>query len=546
MLLHPFSASELQQAPLPTTFNNPFHYRPHPLCLVAIRRVMQQIAADERQQVWFEQGKMLGVLVVKKGHDVAFLAAYSGNFEIGSANYFVPPVFDLSQPHGFYLQQDREISALNQEIHGLEQDAEYIGLCKVLADYKAQSQQRIEAYKQVMKTAKARRDLLREQQADLTPLIQESQFQKAELKRMKTAQQAQIQVYASEIERHLKRIAKLKQKRKELSESLQREIFEHFRFHNGRGEERSLLDIFAAYSRTPLPPAGAGECAGPRLLEYAYRQGLQPLAIAEFWYGRPTAERNRKHGCCYPACQEKCAPILTFMLQGMAVAHVPTARREIATETSVEVLYEDEDLMIVDKPSGILSVPGRGKHPYVLQLLQSSHPDAFTYEPVHRLDMDTSGLLLIAKHERAHRAMQQLFITRKVEKAYQAWLEGNVRSACGIICLPLSPDPYHRPKQRVDHVTGKCAHSYYQVLRRVEGRTLVRFMPLTGRTHQLRVHASAGEGLHTPIVGDPLYGACHDPEYHSQTMLQLHACRLKFVHPLTGKLVELERLRWDE
>jgi tRNA pseudouridine32 synthase/23S rRNA pseudouridine746 synthase len=227
------------------------------------------------------------------------------------------------------------------------------------------------------------------------------------------------------------------------------------------------------------------------------------------------------------------------MLEGLAVAEVASAAREVGTETSLEVLYEDEALMIVDKPGGVLSVPGRGAHPYVLQLLQRTHPEALSYAPVHRLDMDTSGLLLVAKSARAHRALQRLFIERKVEKRYQAWLEGEVRTSCGVIRLPLSPDPYHRPRQRVNRETGKCALSYYEVLRRVEGRTLVSFMPLTGRTHQLRLHASAGEGLHTPIVGDPLYGGQHEQE-----SLLLHACYLKLAHPFTGKVIEVERLRW--
>jgi tRNA pseudouridine32 synthase/23S rRNA pseudouridine746 synthase len=519
--------------------------------------VMQAIDADLAQRAWFEQGKMLGVLVVRSGESLAFLAAYSGQFELGGLDYFVPPVFDLSKPHGFYLNKDREISAFNEEIARLEQDAAYVELCKVREEYKVRSQAQIEAYKAEMQAAKARRDLLRAEatmeldgsdkmridltkpQIDLNLLIQESQFQKAELRRLKMAQKAQLVAYETEIERYRAQIVVLKRERKERSESLQREIFEHFRFHNGRGEERSLMEIFRTYSPDPLPPAGAGECAGPRLLEYALRHGWQPLSMAEFWYGRPTRESNRKHGCCYPPCQEKCAPILGFMLEGLAVAEVASAAREVGTETSLEVLYEDEALMIVDKPGGVLSVPGRGAHPYVLQLLQRTHPEALSYAPVHRLDMDTSGLLLIAKSARAHRALQRLFIERKVEKRYQAWLEGEVRTSCGVIRLPLSPDPYHRPRQRVNRETGKCALSYYEVLRRVEGRTLVSFMPLTGRTHQLRLHASAGEGLHTPIVGDPLYGGQHEQE-----SLLLHACYLKLAHPFTGKVIEVERLRW--
>ncbi len=577
MLLHSFSADELQNVTLPTELNNPFHYTPHPLCRTAMHHVMQRIATDERLASWFSQGKMLGVLVVVPQAaamtattadplptggqtSVAFLAAYSGNFEVGSAQYFVPPIFDLSQPHGFYVTRDREISALNKEIATLEAAPEYQELCKVREMRRAEAERAVTAYKQEMQAAKVRRDQLRasgtmpegvapaDAASALTQLVRESQFQKAELKRLKIAHQARIQTVEYEIEQHRQRLEALKRRRREMSEALQRDIFDHFRFHNGRGEELSLVDIFDRYSPAPLPPAGAGECAGPRLLEYAYRHGLRPLAMAEFWYGRPTVERQRKHACCYPACQEKCAPILSFMLQGLAVEHLPAPTLPPAVGGPIEVLYEDDDLLVVDKPGGVLSVPGRGAHPYVQQLLQASHPEALGFLPVHRLDLDTSGLLLLAKNAATHRALQRLFAERQVVKEYQAWLQGCVASMVGVIRLPLSPDPYHRPKQRLDVAEGKNAVTHYRVLRREADRTLVRFMPLTGRTHQLRLHASAPEGLHAPIVGDPLYGhkkSCSGahPVQDSQG-LQLHACRLTFTHPRSGRVVHVERLKW--
>jgi tRNA pseudouridine32 synthase/23S rRNA pseudouridine746 synthase len=556
MQLHQFSAQDLANLVLPETFNNPFHYTPHPLCSLAMNAVMQQIEAQPQLHDWFSQGKMLGVLVVAESSGVGFLAAYSGNYEIGSADYFVPPVFDLSQPQGFYLQKDQEITALNRQIAELSADAQHNELCKVREVETKRYEQEIQAYKQEMQAAKVRRDQARAlgglTPEELAQFTRESQFQKAELKRRKMAYQALVHQFESELKSHQEQIGALKRRRKELSEALQREIFEHFRFHNGRGEVRSLLEIFAEYSHTPLPPAGAGECAGPRLLEYAYRHRLRPLAMAEFWYGRPTTETKRTHACCYPACQEKCAPILKFMLQGLKVEAIPapTLPPEV---TAAEVVYEDADLLIVNKPSGVLSVPGKGAHPYVLQLLQNTHPDAVHYLPAHRLDMDTSGLLLVAKSAEMHVRLQQLFAQRRVEKEYQAWLQGNVTSTCGIIRLPLSPDPYHRPKQRVDRLQGKNAVTLYHVVRREAGRSLVRFVPLTGRTHQLRVHASAAEGLNAPIVGDPLYAPhlLNQKKSHAEgtsaqdfSRLQLHACRIKFLHPRTGEVVEAERRLW--
>lgn len=544
-LLHTLSPQVLAEARLPHHFNNPFHYSPHPLCSAAIAEVMQHVAAHTALHEWFRQGKMLGVLVVRSANGVGFLAAYSGRFEPGTESYFVPPVFDLTERHDFYDNEDRIIMALNQQISHLESDAELSELCKVLARKKQQAEAEISAYKQQMQQAKTERDKLRSR-GDVAPevlrrLIAESQFQKAELRRKKNAFQHDIQAIENEITARQTAVEKLKQERKERSVALQREIFSHFRFHNARGAEKTLVEIFAEHGREAVPPSGTGECAGPKLLEYAYRHGLQPVAMAEFWYGKPTVESQRKHGCCYPACQDKCAPILSFMLQGLPVEPLSDPTPEASVEP-IDVLYEDDDLLIVDKPGGVLSVPGKGTRANVLHYLAATHPDAAHYLPVHRLDMDTSGLLLLAKNTWAHRHLQQLFMQRAVEKEYRARLSGRVTAHCGLINLPLSPDPYHRPKQRVDKAAGKCTVTYFEVLERTDCDTLVRFMPLTGRTHQLRVHAATAEGLNAPIVGDRLYGA---PGAHLRGALCLHACSLKFRHPRTGQLIHVTHFKND-
>ena len=307
-----------------------------------------------------------------------------------------------------------------------------------------------------------------------------------------------------------------------------------YRFANARGATATLRELFAP----AMPPGGAGDCAAPKLLAHAYRNGLKPLALAEVWWGALPRSGDRRAGSFYPACRGKCLPILTHMLDGLN-AEPATAYGVTHVDAShPAVVHEDQWIAIVEKPCGLLSVPGRSAqlHDSVLTRLRERYPEATGPLLVHRLDLDTSGLLLVGKDTDTFAALQRLFASREIEKRYIARLDGNVRSKRGIIELPLRVDVDDRPRQMHDPVHGKRAVTEWMTLGREDGRTRVAFRPLTGRTHQLRVHASHPDGLDAPIIGDRLYGrqAPADDE-----RLMLHAERLAFVHPVTGERVEV-------
>ena len=306
-------------------------------------------------------------------------------------------------------------------------------------------------------------------------------------------------------------------------------IQETYRFTNAWGEVRALRDLFAPKE----PPGGAGDCAAPKLLAQAYAQGLRPLALAEFWWGAPPRTGDRRAGSFYPACQGKCPPILAHMLRGVPAEPPPLFGAAAIAEREPAVVYEDEHLVVVNKPCGLLSVPGRSGllRDSVSTRLRARYPDATGQLVVHRLDLDTSGLLLAAKDTTTFSALQRLFSRREIAKRYVAWLDGHVQDDEGVIDFPMRMDIDDRPRQIHDPVAGKAAVTTWQVLTRADGRTTVAFTPHTGRTHQLRVHASNPIGLDAPIVGDRLYGRVA-PEYGER--LLLHAESLAFTHPVTG------------
>lgn len=534
-MLHHFS-TDISGIPLPTAFTYPFCYTPHPLCLKAAAEVQAYLARQEEWRDELEAGKMFGVLVVRTDSgDVGFLAAYSGNLARRNDHpYFVPPVFDLLDPHGYFKRREAEISACNDTIRQMEQDPERLQELARLQQALTLSRQRLEEGKEQLRLGKQRRDALRQsatpdsrQEEELT---RESQRAKSLFRRQKQAEQAlqtRIEERIGQLESPLRQ---LKADRSQWSAELQHWLFSRFIVHNARGECKDLNDLFAP---TPqgIPPAGAGECAAPKLLQQAYLHGWQPLCMAEFWWGRSPKAEVREHGHYYPACRGKCGPILGFMLQGLQVEPSPLLAEAQRHDTAhPAILYEDRWLLVADKPAGMLSVPGKEEGIPSMQQWAARHCGP-TCSPlaVHRLDMDTSGLLLIAKDADTCRQLQQQFARRQVDKRYIALLEGTPRQSAGTITLPLRPDPLNRPQQVVDPEHGKPAETRYEVLeRRPDGRTLVAFHPLTGRTHQLRLHAAHPQGLHCPIVGDRLYG-------HPADRLCLHAERLSFVHPVTGQ-----------
>ncbi len=525
---HRFEA-DVSAVALPDQFTFPFHYVPHALCKAAAAQVMRYIASRTEWHSELRQGKMLGVLVARDAEgQLGYLAAFSGNLAGAVQHcYFVPPVYDLLQPDGEFKRGEAAITAINHEIEQLHNDATLQELHDKLQRACTERDAELERYRALMAESKLRRNEAR-QLGQMSPeakqqLIAESQFQKAELKRLRRRWETQINALQQQIDDKLQHVVALKQQRKTMSEALQERIFRLFVVQNARGERLDLMEVFSRYYGEPvLPPSGAGECCAPRLLQYAYLNALTPICMAEFWHGDSPVGEVRHHGHYYPACSSKCKPILHFMLQGLDVEPNPL---ETQSSAPIRVIYEDDWLLAVDKPAGVLSAPGKLDVDSLPQLLMRERPGLQLYV-VHRLDMATSGVLLLAKSIEMCKTMQQLFASRKVQKRYVAWLQGDVTDDSGTISLPLRPDINHRPYQVVDEVHGKEAITRYEVVERCEGRTRMLFYPLTGRTHQLRVHAAHHRGLNAPIVGDALYGT-------PAQCLMLHAECLSFSHPVT-------------
>lgn len=534
-MLH-FFQQEISYLPLPRRFTYPFQYRPHPLCVMAAEQLQAYLSGQAQWATELAQGKMFGVLVVQTSADeTGFLAAFSGNLAGTNVHpWFVPPVFDMLQPHDFFKEGERDISAINQRLKTLEADRDYLALKKRFSEEKERVQQTLEQTKTQLKADKVRRDEQREMTTDasvLAALQRESQHQKAEFKRLERSLKEELEQITSALKKYLDEIEQLKTARKTQSAALQQRLFDSFRLLNKAGEERGLCSIFADTVQK-TPPAGAGECAAPKLLQYAFRNGMKPLAMAEFWWGASPKTEIRHHGQYYPACKGKCEPILGHMLQGMELDENPLLTENDSQELPT-IVFEDEYLLVVNKPAGMLSVPGKTGQLSVAEYLATLSDAYRQLLPVHRLDMHTSGLLMLAKSERVHKQLQALFKNREVKKRYVALLDGEVAVDSGEITLPLSPDYYHRPRQKVDVELGKPAITHWEVLERTSKQTKVAFYPLTGRTHQLRVHAAHPDGLNCPIVGDPLYGKSGDRMY-------LHAESLAFVHPLTGEMLTFE------
>lgn len=532
---HPISPQPLAEE-LPRLFTYPFQYTPHPLIRQAAAELRHHLQSCVAWHEELQRGKMFGVLLVRNQmNEVGFLAAFSGL--LGGFNrqpYFVPPVFDFLDPQGFFKQGEARLTEMNRQVAMLKNREEYLSAHKQLSAVIAEAEEELLRMKEEFRQARLQREQMRRTATpdEVERLNRESQFQKAELKRREKAWAERIAGCRALVEEQDAAIAALKQKRKNLSEQLQQQIFQKFTFRNALGEEQNLQQIFCDAGRGE-PPAGAGECAAPKLLQYAYLNGLQPLAMGEFWWGESPRGVLREDGRFYPSCSSKCKPILGFMLQGLEVEPDPVVC-EACGHREVEVIYEDEYVVAVSKPAGMYSVPGKDEEvPSVWSWAQSRYPESDSPLLVHRLDMHTSGLLLIGKTKEAHAALQQMFERHQIRKTYIAVLDGVVRQDEGMIRLPLRPDLEHRPMQMVDPVYGKPAVTRYRVLSRDGETTRIAFFPQTGRTHQLRVHAAHPEGLGCPIHGDQLYGRPADRLY-------LHAEQVQFVHPVTGQRLTLK------
>lgn len=567
---------------LPERFTNPFSYIPDKFCREAAFCVQQYLMGQRQWHDELQKGKMFGVLVVQtRDGELGYLAAFSGNLQgQNNLDFFVPPVCDLLNPDEFFKVGEREISAINREISALEQSGELEDLQLRIRSVRESMLEKIIGLKENYKRGKMKRKGLRlmnimgletgdfnafAKSGHLAELNRESQFQKAQIKRAEKSLKEALEPLELQLGQLQERIEALKKLRKEKSSALQEKIFESFTFLNALGEEKSLLSVFREYynDSAVLPPGGAGECAAPKLLQYAYKHGLRPVCMGEFWWGDSPKGEIRRHGEFYPSCKGKCAPILGFMLQGLDVegpVHIfkdGTAASDADCSGELAVLYDDEWIVAANKPSGILSVPGKDSaQPCVADLLRSRYGYKGDLFPVHRLDMHTSGVLVLAKNALVYKELQRQFAGREVSKCYMAVLDGAVSDgsagdavvwdsgvsavpavcgASGVVSLPLVPDYNHRPCQRVDFVDGKEAVTRFEIVR-IEsgfaGRTFVKFYPLTGRTHQLRVHSAHPMGLNAPIVGDLLYGS-------PAPRLMLHAFSVSFTHPITGAKVEI-------
>ena len=540
-------------------FPNPFYYEPSPLARLAVALLQQSLPE-------LKEGKMFGVLIVEYEGKLGYLQAYSGQLEGVSTEGFVPLVFDYLQPNGYFKTHEAEITAMNHEITALKQLGDYEKAMEKLTRLKAEAQQVVAEAQQAMVAAKHLRDERRKEKAIVSDneqreMIRESQYMKAELHRTKKRYAALLEVAEAEAEEYNSRIAKLKNIRKLKSDQLQRWLFSQFTFLNAQGERSDLLSIFRNYyilnrpqsvfathfatvgeQITLFPPSGTGECCEPKLLQYAFTHGMRPVEMAMFWWGDPPKTEIRQHGQFYPACNGKCKPLLTWMLKGMNVA---ANVLEAESKQSIDIVYEDRDLAVIVKPSGMLTVPGRSKRQSVETILRQRWNENDTPIIVHRLDMATSGLLVVARNRYAHKQLQAQFKERTIQKRYVALLSTDLLNRVGLpkegtISLPMCADVLDRPRQMVDKNKGKTAITHYKIIGKIplhdsyySEAVKVELRPETGRTHQLRVHCAHSEGLACPILGDTLYGKRADRLY-------LHAEYLAFTHPTTGKPLSFE------
>jgi tRNA pseudouridine32 synthase/23S rRNA pseudouridine746 synthase len=545
-----YFTSPIEKHSLPERFTFPFYYKPHPLCILAAEQLKCHLVTQNQWQHNFGLcddpnnviGKMFGVLLVKNVQgEIGFISAFSGKLaEQNHIHGFVPPVFDLLAEDSFFLSEKIAINSLNEKIQALQNTPQLLALRQALFTLETEHGQQLSLLKNELvenrKTRKKQRQALQNDSDNvvmdtvLKELAQQSVFDKWRLKELSEHSQQSIGQLQVKVNEFTDQIAELKLQRKTLSADLQNRIFDQYQFLNKELVAKSLRDIFAE-TALEIPPAGAGECAAPKLLQYAFQKQLTPLAMAEFWWGASPKSEVKKHQQYYPACTGKCKPILKHMLAGMPLDE-NLLIRNYGEDKHVDIIYQDEDILIVNKPTEFLSVPGKEVSDSVYLRIKQQYPEATGPLIVHRLDMSTSGLMVIALNPQANKYLQKQFIHREVHKQYVAVVEGLSMQNEGKITLPLRGDFYDRPKQIVCHQDGKPAKTLWQVLERYpeKNQTRVLLTPHTGRTHQLRVHCAHAQGLNMPIVGDDLYGI-------RGSRLHLHAQSLEITHPVSKEVM---------
>ncbi|WP_339768818.1 RluA family pseudouridine synthase [uncultured Paraglaciecola sp.] len=543
--------SDVSAHRMPDKFTFPFYYQPHPLCVLAAQELQQHLLT---QSEWYHNfglnddptliiGKMFGVLLVKNSNgQLGYLCAFSGKLaEQNHLPMFVPPVFDLLAQDSFFHAQQKVINQVTTDLNHLLCSDEYIEEKSSFFKLKTFCDAEIEKQRNNVIANRANRKMQRDSVTSdsdsdkvlalYEKLAKQSIEDKLKYTQLKTDLTRKINDAKHVLTEFEVRIQALKKQRKALSAQLQQRIFEQYQFLNAQGINKSLAAIFSeTVMRTP--PAGAGECAAPKLLHYAYKHSLTPIAMAEFWWGASPKSQVRRHKQFYPACIGKCQPILEHMLQGLTVDE-NLLLKNVGGKEKIDIIYQDNEMLIINKPAQLLSVPGKHITDSVFSRIRDLFPHATGSLIVHRLDMSTSGLMVIALTGASHKVLQKQFISRQVSKRYVALIEGLIEGDQGVITLPLAGDFYDRPRQCVCDKTGKPAHTTWQVIERQQHlqRTKVYLHPKTGRTHQLRVHCAHERGLNMPIVGDDLYG-------NRDRRLHLHAQYLGLFHPVTQQWLE--------
>ena len=536
----------ISEIELPEKFTFPFYYTPHVLAEIATKEVQTYLESQTDFTHNFGLntkvtenaiGKMFGVLVVKNNaNQLGYLMGFSGKLEDESCpEIFVPPVFDLRTKNSFYKKGEEEINIINAKLTALKSDETYLFLKRVVKRASKKIEDDLALQRKKMAISKKERKLRKKEAGKtLTAEALEKLSQKLEQESFndqffyKELVAYYIQKEAEnrrELDAFEKQIATLKKARKEASALLQKTLFEKFQFLNQQKETKALIDIFN--NPAIKPPAGAGECAAPKLLQFAFKNDLTPVCMGEFWWGISPNSAIRKHKNFYPACQGRCKPILNHMLDGIAMDE-NLLIQEISKDKTLATIYEDDVMLVIHKPAEFLSVPGKEITDAVYTRIKEKYPNATGPLIVHRLDMSTSGILLLTKTKEANKHLQNQFIKRTIQKRYVALLDGDLTEDKGKITLPLRVDLDDRPKQLVCFEHGKNAETRWEVIQRENGKTRVYFYPITGRTHQLRVHAAHKNGLNAPIIGDDLYGK-------KQDRLHLHAEFIAFIHPTTNE-----------
>jgi len=548
-----YFSTPITEYELPSKFTFPFYYEPHILCEIASTEVQNYL----KTQTDFEHnfgldtskkgmpiGKMFGVLVVQnQQNEIGYITAVSGKLsETNSHKKFIPPVFDMLVTDSYYLRQKGELNTMSDVIESLENNSEYIAL---IAKYKSEGEkatidirEKKEEFKQAKNDRDLRRDKARTELSTEDFISFENQLSKESLKskhffnNVNRFWEHTLTPIKEKLSDFKTQIAVLKTERKSKSIALQQYISEQYHFLNSKKEIKNLAQLFAD---TPVQnlPAGSGECAAPKLLQYAFLNDLKPIAMAEFWWGQSPNKEIRKHKQFYPACQGKCKPILAHMLSGIELDKNPLIVNP-AIGKELETIFEDDHLIVIYKPEEFLSVPGIDIKDSVYTRIKHQIKNITGPIIVHRLDMSTSGLLVLAKHKKAHKNLQSQFIKRTIKKRYTALLDGIIKDDNGTIDLPLRVDLDDRPRQLVCFEDGKPSKTNWEVIERKDGKTKVHFYPISGRTHQLRVHASHNLGLSTPICGDDLYG-------QKSKRLYLHADTLEFTHPETKEVMSFHK-----